>query len=566
MAKRIIKSAEEAENQFELDEQAIDEISNAEEFADVEVSNEDVMDAVQAIGAIADTVIEKADAEEKSVDADALLDEIRDLIDDSHEDIEEEEVEEEEELPEELMNSAVRVMISEDGEVELESTPDEVYDSSFDDMPCTVFDTCEDVPLDVEETAPAENTEEDVLVIGNSAAKTFKKGYVVLKSSTNKKAWSAAYKKVKKMVGSSKLKAAHWAIVSALAKKEEEEDKKQKKIECKLIKYIRNNAELKTKFYNHVIKSDVQDEIQPEGQTESEVNQTVEETAGQGNPGFEETTPEAPSETGEPEGVTSTAGDPVEDPSTLADHEGDIVLPEENIEVVEVALTNSRRKVQLKKIRSSKSRNYNLYKVTSKGDMNWLDGRVVKSAKYPGLAFAFKSSFDGVIVCAAKFVDAGKSGMYKPVLVNNKVVISKGVLAPVFQNYERILLGQAVLNSRNEGIELGMKRASIQSRRQGAAVRRPVVSARKPAPITSARKPNAPVSRTPVRSNAEKRARASERQAIQSKMELQQKYEAEERAKLFQSSQTQMNEEKIAIKSSNARNSATLDKIYKSMF
>ena len=43
-------------------------------------------------------------------------------------------------------------------------------------------------------------------------------------------------------------------------------------------------------------------------------------------------------------------------------------------------------------------------------------------------------------------------------------------------------------------------------------------------------------------------------------------HEAEERQRLFQSSQTQMNEERIAIKSNNARNAAALDRLYKGMF
>ena len=46
MAKRLIKSAEELdeqndENQFELDESIVDEVSNAEEFADVEITNDE---------------------------------------------------------------------------------------------------------------------------------------------------------------------------------------------------------------------------------------------------------------------------------------------------------------------------------------------------------------------------------------------------------------------------------------------------------------------------------------------------------------------------------------------
>ena len=81
--RKFIKSAE--EDQFEVDESIIDEVSNAEEFADVEVTEDDIMDAVQAIEALADAVIEKANVEEKEIDADALLDEVRDMIDETHE-------------------------------------------------------------------------------------------------------------------------------------------------------------------------------------------------------------------------------------------------------------------------------------------------------------------------------------------------------------------------------------------------------------------------------------------------------------------------------------------------
>ena len=224
--KKVIKSAN--EDLFELDEQAINEISNAEEFADVEITNEDIMDAIQAIDAVADAVIEKADAEEKEVDADAVLEQVTEILEKLVEDEQptEEEITEAE-IPEEIANSVVRVMVSEDGEVEVEQKPDEIYEAEVDGLNTTVFDTTEECPVEnLEDTADAEKVEDDVLIIGNSAAKSFRKGYMTVKSSTNKKAWSNAFKKVKKMVGSSKLKAAHWVIVSALAKKEEEEERK----------------------------------------------------------------------------------------------------------------------------------------------------------------------------------------------------------------------------------------------------------------------------------------------------------------------------------------------------
>jgi len=353
MAKRLIKSAEEieeqeTEDQFELDESVVDEVSNAEEFADVEITNEDIMDAVEAIDALADAVIEKADAEEKEIDADALLDQVRDMIDDSHEEEPEEEEIEEAELPEEIESSVVRVMVSEDGAIDVEQKPDEVYDSTIDGLECTMFDTSDDIPMDdLEETADADKTEDDVLVIGNSASKKFKKGYLKIKSSANKKAWSNAYKKVKKMVGSSKkLTAAHWAIVAALAKKEEEEDKLKKKIECRLIRAIRSNKAVKAKFFKY-IKSNF-DEFDSEGAPESETKPDM--TAEPTNNGYAEEGD--PTNATSPEEVESQVGDPVENPDKQVEGTTeDIVLPDEAIVVVDVPLTNSTRKVRLQRVR-----------------------------------------------------------------------------------------------------------------------------------------------------------------------------------------------------------------------
>ena len=575
MAKKLIKSADELqedENQFELDEQMIDEVSNAEEFADVEITNEDIMDAVEAIDALADAVIEKADAEEKEVDADELLDAVRDMIDESHEEEPEEiELEEEEEIPEEIESSVVRVMVSEDGAIDLEQKPDEVYDQDIDGLDCTVFDTVDDYPMeDLEETAPAEETEDDVLIIGNSAAKKFRKGYVTVKSSANKKAWSAAYKKVKKMIGSSKLTAAHWVIVSALAKKEEEKDKLKKKIECKLIRLIRSNKEVKDKFYKSIIKSDfsedianqdTQPDIQPEGQTATEAAPDM--VAEPDNNGFEEQPNEGiPAEAGDPDGVEQPSGNPVEDPDKQVETEADdIVLPEESIVVVDVPLTNSRAKVKLQKIRSSKLRNYNLYKVVSEKDMPVLDGRVIKSGKG---AYAFKATTSqGILACYAKFVSSGK-GNYKPVLKNNKIVISRGAAAPVFANYEKIQFAKAIVSARKEGYLAGKKEAiksankpSIQSKKDELLARRNTLRSSK---ISEERK-------QAIKSQIEARkAQDKANKAIQSRNELVKMHEAEERQRLFQSSQTQMNEEKFALKSASNRNNAALEKLYNSMF
>ena len=561
MAKRLIKSADETldenENQFELDEQAINEISDAEEFADVEISNEDIMDAVEAIDALAAAVIEKADGEEKTVDADEILDAVTEMLDESHEDEDAgEEFQEEEKLPEEIESSVVRVAVSDDGEVEIEQKPDEVYQAEVDGLSATVFDTTDDYDFAVDDVAPSEDIEDDTLIIGNSASKKVKKGYITVKSCANKKLWSAAFKKVKKMVGSAKFTPAHWAIVSAMAAKAEADAKLEKQIQSKVVQYVRSNAELKTKFFNY-IKSNVegqntQPDVQPEGQTESETKPDM--TAEPKNNGFEETKGDE-KDAGNPEGTTSQFSNPVEDPDRQDEREGEIALPEEQIIVVDVPLTNSVRHVRLQQVRSSKGREYNLYKVVS-SEGNILDGKVVKSGK---LAYAFRSTSQGIIACCARFVSNGK-GTYKPVLKNNKVVITRGgELAPIYQNYEKICLARQIVSSTKSGFEKGKQ--AVMSANKAPVEKKPVA----PKPVTSARRPAV----NNARREAIKQsiiAQNKAKQAIDSKAQLIKLHEAEERQRLFQSSQTQMNEEKIAIKSANVRNTAALNKLYDGMF
>lgn len=593
MKKKLIKSAE--EDQFEVDETIIDEVSNAEEFADVEITEEDIVDAVQAIEALAEAVIEEANVEEKEIDADELLDEIRDMIDETHdEEPAEEEFPEEEELPEELTNSAVRVMVSEDGAIEVEQTPDEVYEDNVDGLECTVFDTCEDVPLDVEDSAVPEDTEDDVLVIGNSASKKYKKGYVVLKSSTNKKAWSAAYKKVKKMIGSSKLKAVHWVIVSALAKKEEEKDKLKKKIECKLIKTIRSNKDRKAKFCSKLLKSS--EEFEPNGGATDPENKPT-DMNGEGNTDYhEEGNPEnaVSPEQIEPEDVTNNSGDTTE---TL-DAEG-VDVPDEDIVVVDVPLTNSKKKVQMKKISSRLAKGYNIYQVVnSSKEIETLNGKVIKCGK---VAYAFKSTSQGLFACVAQYVDKGK-GTYKPVLLkNNKVVITRGTEANVFQSAERVIIAKRIASAHFAGRKEGMAKAKQElirsARGTRTAARKPVTSARKPVakkpvrssairqevlnnprrpvtsaatrrPVTSARKPVMSAARREILSERAKTRQAvmSANAAKQNEIKLRNMHEAEERQRLFQNSQRQMSEEKLEIKSNNTRNAETLAKMYKGIF
>jgi len=555
--RKLVKSDAE---QFEIDEKLIDELSNADEFKDVELTADDVMDAIQAIDALADAVIEKADEEEKKLDADMLLDEIRDMIDENHD--EEEEIKEEEELPEELTNAAVRVMVSEDGAIELEQTPDEVYDSEIDGLECTVYDTTDIPAMEIEDTG----TSDDLLVIGNSKSKSFKKGFLKISSSVSKKAWSSAYKKVKKMIGSSKLTAAHWAIVSAIAKKEEEKDKLKKKIECAIIKAIRSNKSWKAKL----LKSDFSEDVA--GQTTQEdvddasasSNETKpEETVGEGNPGYNEE--KKPTDMESPEIVDSQSGNPVEDPDTQV--EKTVPVIEEDKVELEVFLANSKRTVRLEKILTNHLKNFSAYKAVNvpRALYNALDGKVVKNGKD---AFMFKDTANGLIACAANFINVGK-GHYTTVLKNGRIVITKGSETKIFNNIEKIMIGRAIVSARHNSIP-ERKREIINSHRNINSSRRPVVNSKREAILSKIK--------------SERKIEQARKDLIRTKIELQRElmhakmvasrneaklrsmHEAEERERLFQASQNAINEEKIAIKQGMSRNTAALESMYDKLF
>lgn len=569
--KKLVKSEAEKTDQFEIDEELVNEITDSDEFKDVDISTDDVMDAVAAIDALAGAVIEKADAEEKELDADALFDEIRDMIDETHE--EDVELEEEEVLPEELTNAAVRVMVSEDGAIDLEQTPDEVYDSEIDGLGCTFYDTVDIPALEVEDTGDVSNTEDDLLVIGNSKSKSYRKGFVKLASSVSKKAWSAAYQAVKKLVKSDKLTAAHWAIVSALAKKEEEKDKMKKKIECAVIKKIRSNADLKKKLlksdFSEVVEGqDTQEDIDDAGQPVADTKPEM--TAGQGNPGFDEIG--SPTEEKSPEIVDSQSGDPVEDPDKEVENNSVPVVEEEQV-TLDVFVANSKRTLTLKKVLTNHHRNYSAYQVVDLPHSlyNALDGKVVKNGKN---AFLFKDTANGLLACAANFIEAGK-GTYTTVLKNNRVYITKGDERKIFNSVEKIM------NFSARKVEKPAERKPVMSER-----RRPTIAERKREILNARRaelRKNA-VQKAPVKNNREDELLNAKREVIRSRVEakreinrakllanrneakLRAMHDAEERERLFQSSQNVMNEEKIAIKQGISRNSEALNRMYNNMF
>ena len=608
---KLVKSEN---DQLDIDEELINEVSNADEFKDKDLTAEDVVEALQAIDALADAVLEKADAEQKELNADQLLDEVRDMIDTTHEE-ESEELSAEEELPEELTNAAVRVMVSDEGDIQVEKVPDEIYDDEIDGLDCTVYDTCDMPALEIEDTA--DEFGDDLLVIGNSKSKSFRKGYMKLASSVSKKAWSAAYKKVRKMVKSGKLTAAHWAIVSAVANKIEERNKFMKKLECALVKKIRSSADYKKRL----LKSDMQEAVDDAGVEKKKVE--PEEIAGKDNPGYEQENMEK-----SPEIVDSQSGNPTVDPEKQNEREGDIPVLDDEMITLDVPLANSRRKIALKKVIANHRKGFSAYRVLGANDTikSALDGKVVKSGKG---AFIFKDTANGLLACAAKFIGDGK-GTYGMFIKNGKVVIAKaGEAVKLFNNVEKLMNIKAIQSARKSSIvsrksiksdfdiSAGSKFKNqngsvieildvdydyqhgrdgtyvvyaindddkrdttvesmktilekngyeplISSRRAVRSSRQCIEASKKSADmkkIASARREAAL-----AKIEAKREVRKAQMLASRNEARLMEMHDAEERQRLFQSSQSAINDEKIAIKQGMSRNSSTLDKLYGNMF
>lgn len=531
---KLVKSEN---DQLDIDEELINEVSNADEFKDKDLTAEDVVEALQAIDALADAVLEKADAEDKELDADQLLDEVRDMIDTTHE--EEEELSEEEELPEELTNAAVRVMVSDDGDIEVEKVPDEIYDDEIDGLDCTVYDTCDMPAFDIEDTA--DEAGDDLLVIGNSKSKSFKKGYIKLASSVSKKAWSEAYKKVSKLIKNGKLTAAHWAIVSAVANKIEEKNNLMKKLECTLIKKIRSSADYKKRL----LKSDMQEAVDDAGVDEKKVE--PEEVAGKDNPGYEQENMDK-----SPEIVDSQSGNPTVDPEKQNEREGDIPVLDDEMITLDVPLANSRRKIAMKKVIANHRKGFSAYRVLGANNTlkSALDGKVVKSGKG---AFIFKDTANGLLACAAKFIGDGK-GTYNTFIENGKVVIAKaGEAVKLFNSVEKLMNIKAIRSARAiaSSNEVRSSHKRIEASKKSVDMKK-VVSARREAAL--------------AKIEAKRDVRKAQMLASRNEARLMEMHDAEERQRLFQSSQSAINDEKIAIKQGMSRNSSTLDKLYGNMF
>lgn len=287
MAKRTIVKSDAQTDEFELDQEAIDAV-NAEEGFGEDISDSDVKDALVAIAAIADQVIEEGE----ELEPEQVVEKVAEIVegDDFEPEAETEEVEvsEEEEMPEELNNALVRVMVQEGDEVEIDGSTveDEIRQETIDGETATVFDTVSDSGDSFEEMDFAEDSDEadeGLIVVGNSLVKnpSYKKGFVTLKNSVQKKVgkcWSAAYKKVRAMIGSRKMNAKDWAIVSCLAlsmsKKEKVASAAKANNMKRVMTAVKNNADFKKEFTNmigsgchgkkkekKVVKSSLNDEL-----------------------------------------------------------------------------------------------------------------------------------------------------------------------------------------------------------------------------------------------------------------------------------------------------------------
>jgi len=211
--KKFIKSDDEKEG-IELTEDKLDEINKASDLTgDDKMTKDDVVDAVQAIDNIADTIL----ADEKDVlTPDELVKKVEEIasVDEDKDD------EKDVDIPDEMVGSAVKIMVQEvpDGEEKECHNGECLKDMTIDNVPSIVYDSDDmDEPsvLDV----GASDKDDDVLVIGSSASKkaTYKNGYYTIVSTKCKKYIKQAYNKVQKLTSGKAMTKSLWALTSAIA-------------------------------------------------------------------------------------------------------------------------------------------------------------------------------------------------------------------------------------------------------------------------------------------------------------------------------------------------------------
>ena len=373
----------------------------------------------------------------------------------------------------------------------------------------------------------------------------------------NKRAWSSAVRKVKKLIKNNQLKAVHWAIVSMLCTKFTEQLKRKQKIKSRLLKFVKSNTKLNTKLIK-IIKSS-QEELDNDGVT----NVKPETTYGFEN-GFGEEKPTI-EKADSPEDVTSDFSD---DTTQFKGEEALTEVPNAPIEELEIPLNNNRKiKVKLQRLESNKRMGYAIYKVVPVFDRPraMMNGRRLserlQSSNRPMIrrpnventfatmklhnallncgkvAFLFKNTSQGLLACCAKRLESGK-GRYNTVIKNGVVCIARGKEYPIFLSVEKRLVDRAVTNARQIGERIGERKSKAIFESRLADTKR--------------------YSDTQIR-RARTLASAGEKR-------LKDIHAQEERERLFQNSQAQITKEQDEIKIANRRNESTLDKMYNGLF
>lgn len=376
-ARRAIRSANEEETEettvaedkdgFEVDEEFVDAVNEETDFGSDNVAKEDVIEAIQAIDVVADSILTASGEEDFEFNADDVIDKIQEVIesDEFELEAEAESPTEDDELPEELNNSVVRVMVQdadgtvtniesgvEDNDVGGDDFGSDIYSDSFDGDDATMFDTDEVDMGDIELDDEADSDDTELAVVGNSRnpSTNYRKGYMKLSSSLkneNKKVWNSAFKAVKKMIGSStELTSAHWAIVSMIAKDmaKKESLANNKKVETmkRVLSAIKKSDELKQRLTNSFeeIEKDIsasESECKPKEEVGTEFSAKEESTD---NGGIVNT----PNEVGENWGEPNEPKKDVENANDAVE----LRAPSEGIVEVDVPVTNGFKTIVMK--------------------------------------------------------------------------------------------------------------------------------------------------------------------------------------------------------------------------
>lgn len=211
--KKFIKSDDEKEG-IELTEDKLDEINKASDLTgDDKMTKDDVVDAVQAIDNIADTIL----ADEKDVlTPDELVKKVEEIASVDKDKDDEKDVD----IPDEMVGSAVKIMVQEvpDGEEKECHNGEYLKDMTIDNVPSIVYDS-DDMDEPSVSDAGVSDKDDGVLVIGSSASKkaTYKNGYYTIVSTKCKKYIKQAYNKVQKLTSGKAMTKSLWALTSAIA-------------------------------------------------------------------------------------------------------------------------------------------------------------------------------------------------------------------------------------------------------------------------------------------------------------------------------------------------------------